>query len=135
MDLPQTGKWRFVDRLLDASEDSVTAELDVTEAMCEGHFERELVVPGVMMIEGMAQSMVLLGQQQATDGSGRLPVLVGLDRVRFRQVVRPPATLRFVVKWGERKGPMLVAHATTRVDGKRVCTAKLLATTVAKGDG
>lgn len=89
--LPHRPPFRFVDAV-DACEPgrSVTARWRITgdEAWLAGHFPGNPVVPGVLQLEALAQAggvAVLADERYA----GRLPLLAGVEDVRFRRIVRP----------------------------------------------
>ena len=122
--IPHRGRWKLIDRLLEHHDTSATAEFEFTEAFAEGHFPDRLVVPGVALVEGLAQTMLCLSRLVEPD-SGSTYFLAGLDRVRFRAPVFPPATVRFVVEIRERRGNLTQAVGTATWDGRKVCTARL----------
>lgn len=123
--LPHRGRWLLIDRLLAHDDTSAAAEFTFTEAFAEGHFPDQLIVPGVALVEGLAQTMLCL-TRLIGDEAGGTAVLAGFDRVRFRAPVFPPATVRFEVRLQERRGNLTTANGTALWDGQRVCTARLI---------
>ena len=122
--LPQRGRWRLVNRVVSVDADRAVAEFDFTAEFTEGHFPGQPVVPGVALLEGLAQTLLILARTRAPDAEG-IPFLAAFDRVRFRAPVLPPATVRFdVTIVGERAG-LTQAQGTAYVGEKRVCTAQL----------
>ncbi|MBX2800188.1 MAG: beta-hydroxyacyl-ACP dehydratase [Myxococcales bacterium] len=122
--IPHRGRWRLVDRIVEHDDNSVVTEFHFTEDFVEGHFPEQLVVPGVALVEGLAQTMLVLSRLLEPDAEG-ITFLAGLDRVRFRAPVMPPATVRFHVKVVGRRGQLTTTSGTASWEGKRVCTAKL----------
>jgi len=122
--IPQRGRWKIAQRLLSIDGTTVICEGDFSEAFVEGHFPGQPVVPGVALLEGLAQTMLALSNTLDPDVEGT-PFLAGFDRVRFRAPVFPPATVRFQVKITGQRAGMTSATGTATWGGKRVCTAKL----------
>lgn len=120
--IPQQGRWRLVDRVLQLDDESATAERAFTAADCEGHLPDDPIVPGVLLIEGLAQTMLVLHQRLAGEGK---PLLAGVDRVRFKAPVRPPATVRFQVRCKLHHGGNLRTEGTALLGDQVVCTAVL----------
>lgn len=121
MNLPQQGRWRLIDRVLTEDDQHVVTERDFTRADCEGHLPDDPIVPGVLLIEGLAQTMLVL-HQRLDDGK---PLLAGVDRVRFKAPVRPPATVRFEIERKLHHGGSLRTQGTALLGDQVVCTAVL----------
>jgi 3-hydroxymyristoyl/3-hydroxydecanoyl-(acyl carrier protein) dehydratase len=81
------------------------------------------------MVEGLAQTMLCLSQLLEPEGKGT-PYLAGLDKVRFRAPVTPPATVRYEVRITRRRGALRMATGTVLWEGRRVCTAQLMGTVI-----
>ena len=88
--LPQQGRWRLLDEVVAHDDHGITTTRTFDEAFAEGHFPGQLVVPGVALLESLAQSMLILARLRDPDAKG-VPFLAGFDRVRFRAPVFPPA--------------------------------------------
>jgi 3-hydroxyacyl-[acyl-carrier-protein] dehydratase len=137
--IPHRGRWLLIQELarvdLDKREIEAVGRFD--EAFAEGHFPERRVVPGVALLEGLAQTMACLGAllaaaQPEAEPEGT-PFLAAFDRVRFRAPVFPPAEVRFRVTVQERRLGLLMASGEARCGGRRVCTAKLTGGTVPAG--
>lgn len=89
-----------------------------------GHFPNEPVMPGVLIIEALAQTgaVAILSMEE---NRGRTAYFAGLDRVKFRHKVTPGDVLELETEIIKQKGPIGVGKALARVDGKTVCTAEL----------
>lgn len=86
--LPQRYPFLLVDRVLELEAERIRALKNVTvnEPFFQGHFPQRPVMPGVLVLEGMAQAAGLLHQQRYPSGLG---FLVGVEAARFRRQVVP----------------------------------------------
>ncbi|MEZ4239212.1 MAG: FabA/FabZ family ACP-dehydratase [Myxococcota bacterium] len=129
--LPHRGRWLLVGSLLrvDLDAPSIEARGHFDPAYAEGHFPEKLVVPGVALLEGLAQTMACLGallaRAQPDAAPEGIPFLAAFDRVRFRAPVFPPADVDFRVTVQEHRLGLLMASGEARCGGKRVLTARL----------
>lgn len=119
--IPHRGRWSLLDRLVVISPSRVVAVAKFTLAQAEGHFPGRPVVPGVLLLEALAQTMLCI---DAPDGVGA-PFLAGIDRVRFRAPVIPPAEVVLAVSVTDRRGEFTIGDCEATCDGVLVCTARL----------
>ncbi|HEY1296577.1 MAG TPA: 3-hydroxyacyl-ACP dehydratase FabZ [Chloroflexota bacterium] len=89
-----------------------------------GHFPDYPVMPGVLIVEALAQAGAVLVMQDGTN-AGKIPYFARIDNCRFRQQVRPGDTLRLEVEVTSFRDPVGKAHARALVDGKLACEADL----------
>ena len=89
-----------------------------------GHFPGRPVMPGVLIVEGMAQTgaVAVLSQEE---NRGRLALFAGIDDVRFKRVVRPGDVLTLECIVETVRGPVGRGKAEARVDGDLACRATL----------
>ena len=94
------------------------------EPFFAGHFPGNPVMPGVLIIEALAQTgaVALLG---LPEWKGKTAYFVGIDKVRFKQKVYPGDVLMLETKIIKVKGPIGVGEAVATVDGKVVAKAEL----------
>lgn len=95
----------------------------ISEIFFLGHFPEYPIYPGVLIIEGMAQTagLLLLKPDQKA-----VPLFLGIDSARFKSPVRPGDVLRYEVEIVESKLNMVKVKAKASVDDRIVATAELL---------
>lgn len=89
-----------------------------------GHFPDEPVMPGVLIIEALAQTgaAAILSKEE---NKGKTAYFAGIDHARFKRKVQPGDVLTLETEIIKEKGPIGVGNATASVDGKIVCQAQL----------
>jgi 3-hydroxyacyl-[acyl-carrier-protein] dehydratase len=126
--LPHRYPFLLIDRVLERDDDRVVALKNVSanEPFFQGHFREPLgsVMPGVLIVEAMAQTAAFLVLDPNTD-SPQSGYLVGIDKARFRRKVVPGDQLRLEVRAVRRRRELLQADATASVDGETAATATL----------
>ncbi|NCX93391.1 MAG: 3-hydroxyacyl-[acyl-carrier-protein] dehydratase FabZ [Gammaproteobacteria bacterium] len=133
--LPHRYPFLLIDRVLEfVPYDSLVAIKNVTinEPFFVGHFPDQPVMPGVLIIEAMAQAMAILGfkslESKGVHLTGReLVYFGGIDNARFKRPVVPGDQLRFEVKLGKFKSGVCKSEITVTVQGEFVCSAELMA--------
>ena len=89
-----------------------------------GHFPQEPIMPGVLIIEALAQVGAVISLSMP-ENKGKLAILGGIDKARFRRKVVPGDVLTLEVELIRQKGPMAIAKAVASVDGKVAASAEL----------
>lgn len=125
--LPHRPPFRFIDTI-EAFEPgvSIEARYRVTgdEAFLAGHFPDNPVFPGVIQLEALAQAgaiAVLADDRYA----GRLPLFGGVEKVRWRRIVRPADELTLAVTLDRLSARGGWGQGTATVDGATACQARL----------
>ena len=128
--LPHRIPFLLVDRVLDVvAGKSIVAVKNVTmnEAYFQGHFPGHPVMPGVLIIEALAQAGGLLAFETAS-AEERISILylVGIEESRFKQIVRPGDQLTLRVELLKQRRNLWRFMAVAEVDGKAVAEAQIL---------
>ena len=89
-----------------------------------GHFPGEPVIPGVLIIEALAQTGAV-AMLALEENKGRTAYFAGITSAKFKQKVTPGDVLLLETEIIRQKGPLGVGKATATVDGKTVCVAEL----------
>ena len=128
--LPHRYPCLLVDRIFHISEDSIAGIKNVTtnEPFFQGHFPSEPVMPGVLIVEAMAQCGGILVLSTVEDPENYSTYFLRIDNVRFKQKVVPGDTLHFEVQHIEplRRG-MATMQGKAFVGSKLVCEATIMA--------
>ena len=129
--LPHRYPFLLVDRVLECVPgESIIAIKNVTvnEPQFTGHFPNQAIMPGVLIIEALAQATGLLGFRTISEEPSEdvLYMLVGVDGVRFKRQVVPGDQLTLTAKIVRRSKIIWKFSCEARVDGELVTAASLL---------
>ncbi len=128
--LPHRYPFLLVDRVTDCQPgNSVTAIKNVTinEPFFQGHFEGRPIMPGVLIIEAMAQAGGILYYLSSDDlEAGQLFYLVAVDEARFRRPVLPGDQLQLDVRVARRRRSMWRFNCSASVEGKQAVSAVIM---------
>lgn len=129
--LPHRPPFLLVDKVIEIKEgDYLIALKNVTmnEPFFVGHFPNRPVMPGVLIVEALAQAAGILAYKSTNTNpkDGVLYLFAGIDNVRFRRVVEPGDQLRLEVKVLRARREMWKLACTASVQDELVCEAELL---------
>ncbi len=99
----------------------------INEPFFQGHFPGHPVMPGVLIVEAMAQTGGMLLMDQVGDPADKLVYFMALDNVKFRRPVRPGDQLRMEVEMLQFRGKTCRMRGVALVDGHTVAEAEMLA--------
>lgn len=125
--LPHRYPFLLVDRILMMDGMHIVGMKNVTtnEGFFEGHFPGRPIMPGVLVIEAMAQTAGVL-MLSKDENFGKLAYFIGIDNVRFRKTVVPGDQLVIEVEVLKVRSRAGQARAQAKVEGKVVCEAELM---------
>ncbi len=118
----------LIDRVLEMDEKTIRAVKNVTinEPHFLGHFPGVPVMPGVLIVEAMAQAGGFLLFSQMDDREGKLIYFTGIDKCRFRKPVVPGDQLIFEVELVAKRSTFAKIRGRALVDGVVVCEAEMM---------
>ncbi len=133
--LPHRPPFLLVDRIFHTSADSIAGIKNVTmnEPFFMGHFPEEPVMPGVLMVEAMAQCSGILALSTVENPADYSTYFMKIDNVRFKKKVVPGDTLQFEIQFTEplRRG-IAIVEGKAFVGDTLVCEANMMAQIVKK---
>ena len=126
--LPHRYPFLLVDRIEELEAERVVGIKNVTvnEPFFAGHFPDYPVMPGVLIIEAMAQVAGVLVLSAIPDRKNKLVLLAGVDGAKFRKPVRPGDQLRMEMKILRSRASMAKVSGIATVDGAIVAEAEML---------
>jgi len=126
--LPHRYPFLLVDRIVELEAERVVGIKNVTvnEPFFNGHFPDFPVMPGVLIIEAMAQTAGVLVLKSIPERDSKLVLLVAVDHARFRKPVVPGDQLRIEMTTIRRKGTVAKMTGRATVDGVLVAEAEVM---------
>ena len=126
--LPHRYPFLLVDRIVELEADRVVGIKNVTvnEPFFTGHFPDFPVMPGVLIVEAMAQTAGVLVLKTIPDRANKLVLLVAVENARFRRPVVPGDSLRMEMKVIKRKASVAKMAGVATVDGQVVAEAEVM---------
>ena len=126
--LPHRYPFALVDRIVDGEEGQWARGIkcvSVNEQFFCGHFPQEHIMPGVLILEAMAQvgAVALLS---LPENRGRIALFGGVKNARFRRKVIPGDVLEMTCTLTKRRGPVGIGSCEAMVNGEIACTAELI---------
>ena len=129
--LPHRFPFLLVDRVIECEPGKrllAIKNVTVNEPFFQGHFPSKPVMPGVLLIEAMAQATGLLAMESADVPKEAIYYLVGVDKARFKSPVVPGDQVHLEVEVLKNRREIWVFSAEARVDGKIVASAEIMCT-------
>lgn len=125
--IPHRYPFLLVDKVLEIEEGQRVVgikNVTVNEPFFQGHFPDYPVMPGVLIVEALAQAgaIAILGKEE---NRGKLGFLAGIDKCRFKRQVKPGDQLKLEVEIIRVKGPIGKGKAVATVDGELACEAEI----------
>lgn len=126
--IPHRYPFLLIDEVTELEEGKrVVAKKNVTinEPFFQGHFPDYPVMPGVLIVEALAQAGAV-AMLKKEGNEGKLGFLAGIDKCRFKRQVKPGDTLKLEVEITRLKGPIGKGKAIATVDGELACEAEIM---------
>ncbi len=126
--LPHRYPMLLVDRIIEMSEGQVVGLKNVSanEPFFQGHFPDYPIMPGVLIVEAMAQCGGVLALSSIKDRDRKVVLFTSIDQCRFRSPVTPGDQLRMELEILRRRGPVVKMGGRAYVAGKLVAQAVLM---------
>jgi len=128
--LPHRYPFLLVDRIVDLIPgEHVVGVKNITfnEPFFQGHFPGRPIMPGVLIVEAMAQTGGVMLLNAEADPTKKLVYFTGIDNVRFRRAITPGDTIRFEVEMGALRRTMVKMYGRAYVGEDLACEAELMA--------
>lgn len=124
--LPHRYPFLLIDKVISMEGNKIVAIKNVTvnENYFQGHFPTEAVMPGVLIIEALAQTgaVAILSKNEF---KGKIAYFAGIDKAKFRRKVIPGDILRLEVEITKLRGRAGIGYGIAYVDDKKVCEGEL----------
>lgn len=123
--IPHRYPFLLIDRIIEVEEGKRAVgikNVTTNEEFFNGHFPDYPVMPGVLIVEALAQvSAVIMLMKE--ENRGKIGLFAGIDNCRFKKQVRPGDQLRLEVEMTRVRGLIAKAHAIATIDDEIVCEA------------
>lgn len=125
--IPHRYPFLLVDRILEVEEGKRAVgikNVTANEEFFNGHFPNYPVMPGVLIVEALAQVSAVI-MLMKDENRGKIGFFAGIDRCRFKKQVQPGDQLRLEVEITRVRGLIAKANAVATVDGEIACEAEV----------
>lgn len=125
--IPHREPFILVDEVLEMDNEHIVAlkHVRADEYYFKGHFPEMPVMPGVLIVESMAQAGAIVALSKE-ENKGKIAFFAGIDKVRFKKSVFPGDTMRMEVKLTSQRGPIGFGEGKAYVDGKLCVSAQIM---------
>jgi len=129
--LPHRYPFLFIDKVVSIEKGKkihAQKNVSINEPFFQGHFPNKPVMPGVLILEAMAQASGILGfmTMEKTPDDGSIYYFAGVDKVRFKRPVNPGDIIDFNASIISEKRGIWKFHCSAEVGGELVCEAVVL---------
>lgn len=125
--IPHRYPFLLVDRIIEMSENEITGIkcVSVNEMTFLGHFPQKHVMPGVLIVEALAQTgcVLLLSKEE---NKGKIAYFAGINKMRFKKQVIPGDVLKLHVQFTNQRAGIYFAKVDATVDGKVAATGEIM---------
>lgn len=133
--IPHRYPFLLVDRVLDVNKEEGKIvglkNVSINEEFFNGHFPGHPIMPGVLIVEGMAQCLGVLVMEGEEEGS-KVPYFAAIENVKFKHPVRPGDQLIYEAQIEKVRRNIVKATGVAKVDGKVVTEASFTFTIMEK---
>jgi UDP-3-O-[3-hydroxymyristoyl] N-acetylglucosamine deacetylase/3-hydroxyacyl-[acyl-carrier-protein] dehydratase len=133
--LPHRYPFLLIDRILEFEENKRVVgikNVTINEPFFQGHFPGHPIMPGVLLIEAMAQTGGVLALKSDPDPASKVIYFMSIDKAKFRKPVVPGDQVRFELDLIKVRGNIKSLKAVAKVDGAVVAEAEMMAMIVNK---
>ena len=132
--MPHRYPFLLIDRVLEMDDTTIRAvkNVSVNEPHFRGHFPEVPVMPGVLVVEAMAQAGGFLLFSQVDERDDKLIYFTGIDKCRFRKPVIPGDQIIFEVELVAKRSTFAKIRGRALVDGEVVCEAEMMSALAAR---
>ena len=134
--LPHRYPFLMIDRIINIDSDNAAVgikNVSANEPIFQGHFPGNPVFPGVLIIEGMAQTAGAIAIHADKTGGNHLVYMVTVDKCKFRKPARPGDVIEYHIKKIRRRSAMGWYEARAMVDGTLIAEAEVGAMVMHEG--
>jgi len=127
--LPHRYPFLLVDKVIDYEEGKwshAIKNVTINEPFFQGHFPIKPIMPGVLILEAMAQATGILGFKTVNKTDDTLYYFAAIDNARFKQPVVPGDVVNIHVEYLKERRGIGKFYCEAKVDGKVVCSADLM---------
>lgn len=125
--IPHRYPFLLIDRIVeleDGKKCTGIKQVSGNEPFFQGHFPEYAVMPGVLIVEALAQ-VGAVAMLKLEENQGKLAMFTGIDKCRFKKQVTPGDTLVLEVEMTRVKGPLGKGNAKATVNGELVCSCEI----------